>query len=78
MNKREIEIENQRLQKKLLNIESGLSNYTYLKTVYGQKKTGFSLFKGNMTTYSSDKYKKKITKKQMIKIKKKTIKTIKK
>ncbi len=31
-----------------------------------------------MTTYSSDKYKKKITKKQMIKIKKKTIKTIKK
>ncbi len=44
MNKREIEIENQRLQKKLLNIESGLSNYTYLKTVYGQKKKQVSLY----------------------------------
>ena len=63
MNQKEIEFENQRLQKRLHNIESGLSNYKYLKTVYGQKKTGFSLSKGNMTTYSSDKYKKKITKK---------------
>ena len=59
MNQKEIEFENQRLQKRLHNIESGLSNYIYLKTVFGQKKTGFSLYKGNMTSYSSDNYKKK-------------------
>ncbi len=38
MNHDEIEFENQRLQKRLHNIESGLSNYIYLKTVFGQKK----------------------------------------
>ena len=44
MNQKEIEFENGRLQKRLHNIESGLSNYIYLKTVFG-KKTGFSLSK---------------------------------